>query len=135
MANLKMALSQADMNKWGSRLAAEDWTWVTWKYLLGETALFALWLIFMYTLVSMVVPSLKRQLVYTTGLPVNGSVLFSAFIITWLIATLTHGAIFGAGPYGYWLQSWLGENSFNDLANWTHQYLTLFGVLFTLGSL
>ena len=135
MADLTMALSQADMSKWAGRLAADDWSWVTWKFFLGDTLLLILWLIFMFTFVSMIIPNLRRKLVNSSKLPVNGSTIFSAFIITWLIAQFTHGAIFGAGPYGYWLQSWLGVNTFNDLANWTHQYLTLFGFLFSLGSL
>ena len=135
MADLKMALTQTDMSKWASRIASEDWAWVTWKYFLGDTFLFLLWLSFLCTFISMLVPSVRIKLVSYTRLPVNGSVVFSAFVITWLIGSFSHAAIFSPGPYSYWLQSWLGVHVFDDVASWTHKYLTLFGVIFLFGSL
>jgi len=131
MADLTMALSQADMSKWAGRLAADDWSWVTWKYFLGDSILLLLWLVFMFTLVSMIVPGLRRKLVNSSKLPVNGSVIFSGFICTWLIADLAHGAIFGPGPYGYWLQSWLGDVTFSEVADWTNRRMTLLGLVFS----
>lgn len=114
-------ISSRDMALWGSRLAADDWAWVTWKYLLGTTALVALWALFMFVFISILLPN--RFL----NMPKNTSV-FAAFIMTWLVAIMAHGAVFGAGPYGYVLQSSLG-GLYSPIEAWTFKWMTLLGLI------
>jgi len=127
----ELQLSKTEMGKWADRLAAEDWAWVTWKYFLGESVLILLWLVFVCTLVNMIIPGTRRKLVQATKIPVTGSTIFAAFVCTWLMADLTHGAIFGGGPYGYWLQTWLGSVTFSAVADWTNRWMTLLGFVFS----
>ncbi|WP_162926481.1 hypothetical protein [Teredinibacter purpureus] len=120
-------LTSSEMNKWAQRLAAEDWTWITWKWLLGNSALIVIWLVFVLAVVQMLLPKSRQRLSRVTGRNVDGSTIFTGIVFTWLAGTFSHGAIFGSGPYGYWLQNWLGESTFQYVAEWTYTYFTLFG--------
>lgn len=124
-----LVLTSSEMAKWGQRLAADDWAWVTWKWLLGDTALILLWLLFVFALIQMIVPWSRRRIVAMTGRSVDGRSIFAGVVVTWLAGTFAHAALFGSGPYGYWLQSWLGESTFQHFGSWTYTYLTLFGPL------
>jgi hypothetical protein len=119
-----------DVVLWSKRLAVEDWSWVTWKFLLGGTAVVFLWVLLMITLVSLFLPSTRRKIEYLSNIQVSGGTFCSAIFFTWLAGTFAHGAIFG-GPYGFWLHQWLGANTFEAIADWTFRYLTLLGVIFS----
>lgn len=122
-----LVLTSSEMAKWGQRLAADDWAWVTWKWLLGNSALILIWIVFVVALLQLLHPRSRQRVARYTGRTVDGSSVFTGVVLTWLAGTFAHGALFGAGPYGYWLQTWLGESTFQDVAEWTYTYLTLFG--------
>lgn len=131
MADPKITLSAADISKWSERLAAEDWSWLTWKYLLGDAALILLWLAFLTTLISILLPKSRKRLAVATRVNVNGGTIFSAFIFTWIAGIFGWSAMFGAGPYGYWLHQLLGADLFASVSEWTFRYMTLAGLLFS----
>ena len=124
-----LVLTSSEMNKWSQRLAADDWAWVTWKWLLGDTALVFIWLVFVIALIQMILPKSRRRMSRLTGRNIEGGTIFTGVVFTWLAGTFAHAAVFGAGPYGYWLQSWLGETKFQNVSEWVFTYLTLFGPL------
>ena len=130
MADSKISLSAAEISKWGQRLAADDWAWVTWKYLLGDTLFVLLWLIFAFVFLSLFFPTSRKRLVISTGINVSGGTMFSAFLFTWLVASLCHSALFAPGPYAYWLHSLLGPECFSYIGDWTFKYMTLLGLIF-----
>jgi hypothetical protein len=132
MSNPKTTyFDEGDVALWSKRLAAEDWSWVTWKFLLGDTALVILWALLMLTLIMLILPKSRKQLAYSANIQVSGGTFCSAFIFTWLAGTFAHGAIFGGGPFGYWLHQLLGANRFETIADWSFRYLTFLGILFS----
>lgn len=44
-------LEYGEIVVWAKRLAAEDWSRLTWKHLIGDAELLLLWAIFLITLV------------------------------------------------------------------------------------
>lgn len=120
-----------DVALWSKRLAAEDWSWVTWKFLIGDSAFIILWMVLMFTLIALFLPHTRRKIAYSSNIQVSGGTICSAFIFTWLAGTFAHTAIFGSGPFGYWLHQLLGANRFEEVADWSYRYLTFLGVLFS----
>lgn len=130
MADPKISVSSSELSKWGERLAAEDWSWLTWKYILGDAALIALWFVFILVLISLLIPSYRKKLGAASRVNVSGGTIFSAFVITWIIGAFGQGALFGPGPYSYWLHQLLGPDLFVSISDWTFRYLTIVGLLF-----
>jgi len=122
-------LTATELSKWGDRLAASDWSWVTWKYFLLSTGSILLWLIFLFVFISMFMPTMRKRYSKLGGYTFSGGSFVTAFICTWLVATITHGAVFSAGPYSYWLQTWVGADSFVAIEQWSFKYLTLLGLI------
>ena len=121
------------MAKWGELLSRDDWPWKVWKSLLLESGLIFLWLYFLFFTVWTIWPR-KRILVDQYGQHI-AKYFVTSLVITWLIADLTWGAVFGptGGVVGYYLQSWLGESTFSDIGDWANRYLTLIGFIFSGG--
>ncbi|MFA0809391.1 hypothetical protein [Microbulbifer epialgicus] len=131
MANPEITLSASDLSKWADKLAAEDWSFSTWKYLLGDAALIGLWGIFLVTLIALLLPHSRKRLAIGSRMNINLGTIFSAFIITWIVGIFGHGAMFGPGPYSYWLYQFLGADLFTSLSDWSFRYMTLLGLLFS----
>jgi len=122
-------LTSEELSKWGERVTASDWSWSTWKWFLGDTFLILIWVLFMLTFFSMLIPRTRKRIVLATGRAIKGSSYFGAFIFTWTAALLAHPAIFGPGPYSYWIYQLLGPSSFASVEDWTFRYMTLFGLV------
>ena len=130
MADPQITISSSELSKWGERLAAEDWSWLTWKYILGDAAFIALWFLFFSVLIALFIPSCRKKLGAASRVNVSGGTMFSAFVFTWIVGIFGQGALFGPGPYAYWLHQILGPESFEAISDWTFRYLTLVGLLF-----
>jgi hypothetical protein len=129
MASPTTYFDAGDVALWSKRLAAEDWSWVTWKFLLGSSAVIILWVLLMITLVSLFLPKTRRKIEHQANFHVSGGTICSAFFFTWLAGDFAHSAIFG-GPFGFWLHQMLGANTFEAAADWCFRYLTVLGLLF-----
>jgi hypothetical protein len=115
---------------WAKRLAAEDWSWVTWKFVMGGAALVFLWFFLILTLIMLIVPNTRRMITFNNG-HFDVKTFISALFFTWLSGTFAHAAMFGSGPYSYWIHQLVGDTTFESIADWSFRYLTLLGVLFS----
>ncbi|WP_444997919.1 hypothetical protein [Aliikangiella sp. IMCC44359] len=123
------SLTESELIKWGNRLSASDWSWATWKYLLLDTGLILLWLAFFTVFILMLLPKTKKKLELASGYKFATGQWFYAFICTWTAGLFAHPAIFGSGPYGYWLHQLIGPSAFANCSDWTFRYMTLLGLI------
>ncbi len=127
MANKEYLIYPEHMQEWADRLAADDSQWVTWKFFLMDILVVSLWLFclsfflfFLYRCFAF--PFMKKKLAMN---PVKPLILM--YFIAFTTGIFAHRILFYSGPFGYYMQTWLGTESFARWNEWFFENLTIMG--------
>jgi len=130
MSNSDWGMRTGEMIRWANKLES-GWDLNVWKSLFLSGGLIALWLLFISLALIGFISPLRRRWATFSGVTVTPMHGLTSFVISALVFSLTHAAIFGEGLIAYWINTTLPPEVVEALASTSFKYLSLVGWFFS----